>query len=487
MEEKYTMLKGHISIELTNHETGEVQRIEKDNMITNALNYIIPNWVGAGAQVNGAIMPLHQKALGGVMLFDTPLTENADNIFFPSEAHLVASAGQVQNSSNPMKGSKNVSESKATATGYQTVWDFNTSQANGTIQSIALGMVGTSEDMQPFQGIAFDRGAIHYIRRLNGDTSNQCTPLVYDVKEQCLYYIGITEGTSYTSDYDSNQRKYTYTWNATIYKEYLPTSLYKVADSANGFNYPEVFTTVSFETETNIETSGGSDQPWYYFTTGYDGYAYIIYVPRNTEGDGVFHYRTMKLDDLSFEISERKTVTVKSCSLYGGWSESIINNGIAYLTGYDRRWIYAVDLKNPVNVRSIDLGADVIKETVRFCNYRNGIVRVVLRENGATAGRYNWYEALIYPDGWVVKNGSYREGTSFGWNSNAGYPYRFISDNLMIWGNDYSSGYWGYGYLYSNYLGTICNLSSPIVKTAASSMKVTYTLTDIIDEEGEEE
>ena len=111
------MLKGHISIELTNHETGEVQRIEKDNMITNALNYIIPNWVGAGAQVNGAIMPLHQKALGGVMLFDTPLTENADNIFFPSEAHLVASAGQVQNSSNPMKGSKNVSESKATATG----------------------------------------------------------------------------------------------------------------------------------------------------------------------------------------------------------------------------------------------------------------------------------------------------------------------------------------------------------------------------------
>ena len=30
-----------------------------------------------------------------------------------------------------------------------------------------------------------------------------------------------------------------------------------------------------------------------------------------------------------------------------------------------------------------------------------------------------------------------------------------------------------------NYLGTICNLSSPVVKTSAQSMKITYTLTDV--------
>lgn len=30
----------------------------------------------------------------------------------------------------------------------------------------------------------------------------------------------------------------------------------------------------------------------------------------------------------------------------------------------------------------------------------------------------------------------------------------------------------------TNYLGTICNLSSPVVKTSTQSMKVTYTLTD---------
>jgi hypothetical protein len=37
----------------------------------------------------------------------------------------------------------------------------------------------------------------------------------------------------------------------------------------------------------------------------------------------------------------------------------------------------------------------------------------------------------------------------------------------------------------ANYLGTINNLSSPITKTAAQTMKIIYTLTDVDDEDEE--
>jgi hypothetical protein len=52
-----------------------------------------------------------------------------------------------------------------------------------------------------------------------------------------------------------------------------------------------------------------------------------------------------------------------------------------------------------------------------------------------------------------------------------------MTDSLMVWGANYYER--SYGYLVNNYLGTICNLSSAIHKTAASSMKVIYTLTDV--------
>jgi hypothetical protein len=38
-----------------------------------------------------------------------------------------------------------------------------------------------------------------------------------------------------------------------------------------------------------------------------------------------------------------------------------------------------------------------------------------------------------------------------------------------------------------NYLGTICNLSNPVVKTAAASLKVIYTLTDEVEADPEPE
>lgn len=57
-------------------------------MITNAMNYVIPNLIGAGISAS-EIMPLCQRVLGGNYALDGKLTEDKNNIFFPSEAPLV--------------------------------------------------------------------------------------------------------------------------------------------------------------------------------------------------------------------------------------------------------------------------------------------------------------------------------------------------------------------------------------------------------------
>ena len=465
------MLKGHVQIDIHNHRSGFKERFEQDNMVTRALDYIIPNFTGANQAPNNGVMPLATKALGGLMLFDNALTEDEDNIHFPSEAHLIACAGQGTNSSNPRYGSKNSSESKELATGYQNVWDFNTAQANGSIRSLALTLHQASGDTGclPFQGL-WTEYSIHGLRKLNGDTGITLYPLIYDEEEQMMYFIG-SDGYSASSVYDSNRRIYTYTYTMTVYKEYVPMNKYKVADSANRVDYPEAVTQISY----SIESQSADPRP--YIKNGYDGYAYIVYCNANSSGNGKFTYYKVKLSDYSFELSDPVEVTVASCALAGGMNGAIINNGKCILRGYNSRWLYVVDLSNTVNVRAVDLGEGYWAMNYEMTNFRNGIVKFQMCSNSTTASRYYWYDALLYPDGWVVVNAAYTEGTSS--NVYRGHArHTLVTDHLMAYGLD-STGYRSYGHLVNNYLGTICNLSSAVVKTAASSMKVSYTLTDV--------
>ena len=54
---------------------------------------------------------------------------------------------------------------------------------------------------------------------------------------------------------------------------------------------------------------------------------------------------------------------------------------------------------------------------------------------------------------------------------------RILEGDILNMAKTYRTSFY---YSYSRlYLGTICNLSSPVVKTSAQSMKITYTLTDV--------
>ena len=75
-------LKGKTTFELTDVNTGEVEVVEDTNMITNALQEMLTTYGYFGGDVLGAIgsSSLWVNLLGGLLLFDTKLDENVNNI-----------------------------------------------------------------------------------------------------------------------------------------------------------------------------------------------------------------------------------------------------------------------------------------------------------------------------------------------------------------------------------------------------------------------
>ncbi len=111
------MIKGHVKIELLDHKTGKLRTTERENMLTNALAYragIDSNDTIALYSNENSIMPLATKGLGGLLLFDGPLTEDAGNIHFPMDVHLTGCAGR--GSGNPASALQGTIDN--TASGY---------------------------------------------------------------------------------------------------------------------------------------------------------------------------------------------------------------------------------------------------------------------------------------------------------------------------------------------------------------------------------
>ena len=236
-------IRGLLKIELFDAETKKlVQKVEKENMVTNA----IKNMLQAYAATNqmGEIMPLATVGLGGIMLFDTELTANADNVLFPSNSHLVGYGLQGVNTSNTMCGSKNALESSLQI-GEDgravTVWDFGTSQANGTIKAVAL-----TKNANPFRPLS--AAAVAHPSYWNNNSrlnygSNAVLAYEDGYVYVCHYISSESERTGTTDDYT-----YTRTYTMTICKTYAPMKNYKVGDSAtNQLATPnEIYQTVNW-------------------------------------------------------------------------------------------------------------------------------------------------------------------------------------------------------------------------------------------------
>lgn len=137
------MLQGKTTIELTNVRTGEKERYEDHNLVTDYISRIYQP-IGSLKSPRSYCPdePPFTELFGGILLFDSELEEKTTNLFIPGGVNVVGCGlyNSVNTTKVPKRGSYNATESETNQTGRfaKFVYDYTTSQANGTIKSVAL-------------------------------------------------------------------------------------------------------------------------------------------------------------------------------------------------------------------------------------------------------------------------------------------------------------------------------------------------------------
>lgn len=470
-------IRGFLTVELFDAKTKElIQKVEKENMVTNA----IKNMLQAYAATNqmDQIMPLATVGLGGIMMFDEELDADPDNVLFPMNAHLVGYGTQSVNTSNTMQGSKNVAESSVQlgAEGRsRTVWDFGTSQANGTIKSIALTKNGNvfrplSNNIVASPG--YYSGSSRYIYVENAI-------LAY---EDGYAYVVNDISSSYKQTGTSGNYTYTRTYTMTIRKTYCPMKNYKVGDSAtsslatpNEAHQTLTWTQVLHNKDYALTSVSA---PCVDFDG--DGNAYIVYSPGNASGNGQLIVIKLERNGLEWTAHNAELITLTGAQFLNDYHKVVA--GHYMVVSYDRHSIYKISISNPQDIRQITLPDDFYVYDSHYWRspMKNGgmIFTVYIdRTRGGQTIRY-LRSAILYPDYTIVLQG-------FDTQAQSGY---YIRDHLnlpfddgYIFGGmpgDSSQTQYQRARFISNYLGTIANLQTPIVKNASQTLKVTYTLID---------
>lgn len=486
------MIKGHTRIELRNVETGDVEVHEDDNIITNALNKIININVSQNKAPNDNILPIAEKALGAVMLFDNTLTESVDNIHWPTEAHIIACAGRSTNTSDPMNGSYNTLESGKTESGYVSVWDFGTSQANGTIRSVARTSV--TGGFATFYDTLMPVATSHYAG--NPSTDKSWSPIRYDGE-----YLYLIKGDSSTHIMRLARTK-------------LPSLKFGVADYSGELNNYEIIaswstllTTYEYYTSgahTTTETITVYVDDVTYYEDGHDGYIYCIGLGAENRGYGANYpydltYFTINYGDESYEKSETIRLNL-GLSYYSQKYNNFyfcrriyghVINGVLYRLSSNRKIVYKIPLANPSSYSAFSIFPSDVSDYISEFSWMNMINGGVLIEvyHYTTTGHTN-RSGYLYPDGTAVIRETGDSYTINSGRSTSGLVYSdypCLSEDLAVFSYDSgSSGLYVNKTYYARYIGTINNLASPITKTAAQTMKIIYTFTDVDETEEEE-
>ena len=448
------MMKGHVKIELLDHKTGRLIKTERDNMLTNALAYragIDSNDTLSLYSNENSLMPLGTKGLGGLLMFDGPLAEDAGNIHFPMNVHLTGCAGR--GNGNPASNIQGTIDS--TASGYfegkyTTVWNFLPSQGNGVIAALAL--THAKAGATPF----------HMYR---GNAWNT-------ISNGYRHFVAM----DYASD--TAYFSYNYQANSTIsfYKRKLSRHLLRVNTPFLGAEETAARYSLSTETIT--------DRNYWDVSPDYDGYVYLCATQGNQNGSATVYLRRLKASADRFSFAEdtefRQTLTLPEIYLYPSNSNKnnrtlalAVANGFLYALSYDRKSVYRISLADTSQVRQFT--PDIERFQMMDCGiypHRGGGIWTeflfqATSSTGSTENRRT--RGVIYEDGeWRCDLGSY---TTSSWSMKDFCGY--VADDLRMF-----TDYYVYFDACQTYLGTICNLEQPITKTDSQSLKITYSITD---------
>ena len=449
-------MKGQTIIELNNIKTGQKERYVDNNMVTNALTDYFGN-CGLMNTLDVSKDSLVIDFLGGLLLFDDNIQENANNIFPPSAINMIGNgANGILSSDNVTEmGSYNSAESGWQSDGsYVQVWDYTTSQANGTIACASLtskvcgymGWGNSTSNLSKATNLYTYTGSPTIYRV---STNNEYSVLRTDYTNSVIYLAKISQFNTSSEDYIGTTKKLNIeVRNIPLNKLNLKTtttSLIKERDIV--IDIPN-----SFNATSSIQVAVGSDGEFYL-------YNYSQYWNNNIARQ----FLKVNVDNTTEVISVTNT-TGNNFYSYGYFS---IMKGKVIIQNYN----------SPYNICIIDMTSNEVKEIAfseQLTSYTNKILNL---------GDYMLFVTSTKAYIIDILEGTFKNANSF---TSSNFPsVNDIEQNINMLG----TGLIKCGNYYYNqnrsiyisriplYLATINNLETPVVKTPEKTMKVTYRLT----------
>lgn len=459
-------LTGNMTITLTDKNTGEVETVAEENMVTNAVNHILGlNPMGVfyeagdsidGIEWNNSLLPICPNMIGGILLFSQTLPEEADYIYAASSNLPVAYASNnVNSTANLARGSMNLTESKVLENGYKFVWEFTPSQGNGTIAAAAL--TSAQGGTNGYGSQVGDASTFLQLKSIRLDDLSQAKQMVLfeavevDFENNLLYSITY-------QDTGVRIRKVQIPIFSLGLNEKLDDTTYTVLDD-------QVIQTTTFQFL-------GDYTPYGEFLDGGDGYWYGFSNEGNSSGSAKMVWVKIKKEDYSmtegeWTLSNAKLMDVGNRDANGSFPERVLKccmrNGYLYVMANNKKGIYKINTANSSDITLIPLG--FTSKWKPLCETGTCEVYMTLIGDLIVGGDFQ----VTASDTIIRTQGSFRL-------NDAATPLFQYKNFLLGWGGSYGTEYRTM-YLLTPYLATINNLSSAVVKTVDKTMKITYTLT----------
>lgn len=470
------MLKGKTELILTDTVTGEQEQILEHNMVTNALSDIFRQegyMKDCSVLYNSIGQPLYTSLLGGILLFDTALEEDASKYYAPPGVRLTASGvyGIKNTVSSLLRGDYNAEESELdldTKT-MKYVYDFATSKGNGTIASVCLtskwaGFDGYGALTDTPSTSSEQSGALRYA--LGGsrymEPRSEVDAMMIDEANDILYSVMITKDPEDTSF--ANQ--------ITLYKK--RAGLKNITILRNLYQSRPVIDTTEFYVDKFYNS---------YSAKNYDRKTNSIYIiaspTSNSEikPNGIIAIYQI---DLSTNKCTKYLVTnVTSSTLYT--VGAYIYNGYVYIMSSETK-VFKIRITANGDVTEIPCNPYYAYRPTymdsRAAFERNGLIYYPYYISSAS-GMINYM--IIDTEKSMIVYTNCRAGlTTFSYLKTTVIP--IVGNDIMIYCADTRSGGGGNDagkfFVQTNYLATINNLSKPINKSASQTMKVIYTISE---------
>ena len=474
------MIHGETTIVLKNVKTGLVERVHSENVFQGGViakhirNLGTNNTTVFPRRTNSNEFPLWKKEIGGLFLFKNAITRTDTDVQYMPAGNEMIGAGVVgmTHSGSPNEwGSYNSSESSASLSGITQVYDFTTDQANGTISCVSL----TSR-----QGalIGYGHNGDDYLGNYYNDI------VTYDAEQQ------FPVGWGYK---DSNSREWEILQGNPDITAYYPiyNGVMMFRKKRYGLNRLSVFNCL--EKAFSFDLTALASNPYNFTSTTYGGLhiypvggsvfriiparSYPSDVPSTVPASSTVYFYELDADTETLTVGSFMNVTGEAIYYASSNSYPTISftkDGCAIVRGVTSGCLHKIGISDSILKKSFDRSIDFPGGYYNPGNGYYGNDMVPGLELFTGRGNDNVNKVKVYDTvSGTVKRVNLQSNTRMYYNAELDVcGYNFAS--YMASGS--SSGNW----IATNplYLATINNLDNPVTKTAAQTMKVTYTLTE---------